>query len=205
MLLDNLDYINPYLFHKIMTKDLLNKQYEMIKSNTFYVKEKEKLKKIYDDYTGTNAIIEEKIMNREIFPYFFGSRLYSTKFIKKKKIKFNHTDIYNDIYPNILLARTLNMDKVEILNIPFYTRYRLKWESFHYHKNDLRVMISSLMKINVPKEKILIRLVDSYNYSVNERGYHNHSFLDIVVEFYDIEEFNLLLNQRNKKMIYKNK
>ena len=111
--------------------------------------------------------------------------------------------MYNDVYPNILLARNLDMNKVFICNSLFYTRYRLKWEQEDYNKNELKEMIQSLININVPKDKILIRLVDSYNYSVNIRGCHNQYFIDTIKEFYDIDEFNRLVDERNKKSIYK--
>lgn len=204
MLLDNLDYLNSDLFNKTITKEILENNYQMIKSNSFYIEESDnKKEKSVDDYVGTNSEIENKIINRNIFPYFFGCRIYLTRFIKKNKIKFNDTNMYNDVYPNILLARNLDMNKVFICNCLFYTRYRLKWESKDYNKFDLKDMIQSLININVPKDKILIRLVDSYNYSVNIRGCHNQYFIDIVREFYDIEEFNKLVDERNKKSIYK--
>lgn len=204
MLLDNLDYLNPNLFNKTITKEVLKNNYQMIKSNSFYVEESNNKKtKEKDDYVGTNLEIENKIINRNIFPYFFGCRIYLTKFIKKNKIKFNNTNMYNDVYPNILLARKLDMDKVFICNSLFYTRYRLKWETKDYNKNELKEMIQSLININVPKDKILIRLVDSYNYSVNIRGCHNQYFIDTIKEFYDIDQFNKLVDERNKKEIYK--
>ena len=189
MLLDNLDYLNPEIFNKIITKELLKKNYQMIKSN----------------YIGTNIEIENKILNRNIFPYFFGCRIYLTKFIRENKIKFNDTNMYNDVYPNILLARNLDMNKVFICNSLFYTRYRLKWEDKDYNKNELKDMIQSLININVSKDKILIRLVDSYNYSVNIRGCRNQYFIDTIKKFYDINEFNNLVKKRNDKSIYKNK
>ncbi len=204
MLLDNLDYLNPNLFNKTITKEVLKNNYQMIKSNSFYVEESNNKKtKEKDDYVGTNLEIENKIINRNIFPYFFGCRIYLTKFIKKNKIKFNNTNMYNDVYPNILLARKLDMDKVFICNSLFYTRYRLKWETKDYNKNELKEMIQSLININVPKDKILIRLVDSYNYSVNIRGCYNQYFIDTIKEFYDIDQFNKLVDERNKKEIYK--
>lgn len=205
MLLDNLDYLNPEIFNKIITKELLKKNYQMIKSNEFYVEENNKKVKNIDDYIGTNIEIENKILNRNIFPYFFGCRIYLTKFIRENKIKFNDTNMYNDVYPNILLARNLDMNKVFICNSLFYTRYRLKWEDKDYNKNELKDMIQSLININVSKGKILIRLVDSYNYSVNIRGCHNQYFIDTIKEFYDINEFNNLVKNRNDKSIYKNK
>ena len=205
MLLDNLDYLDYSLFNKVITKDLLRRQYYMIKSNYFYIKENSKINKVYDDYKGSNQEIEDKIMNRGIFPYFFGSRIYQTKFIKKNKIKFNDTNIYNDVYPNILLARKLDMNKILILDSPFYIRYRLEWKSADYNDNDLRDMIQSLIKIDVPKEKILIRLVDSYNYSVNIRGCHNQYFIDTIKDFFDVVTFEKLVTERNKKSIYKKK
>ena len=205
MLLDNLDYLNPEIFNKIITKELLKKNYQMIKSNEFYVEENNKKVKNIDDYIGTNIEIENKILNRNIFPYFFGCRIYLTKFIRENKIKFNDTNIYNDVYPNILLARNLDMNKVFICNSLFYTRYRLKWEDKDYNKNELKDMIQSLININVSKGKILIRLVDSYNYSVNIRGCRNQYFIDTIKEFYDINEFNNLVKKRNDKSIYKNK
>lgn len=206
MLLDNLDYLNPDLFNKTVTKEVLKNNYQMIKSNSFYIEESDnKKEKKIDDYVGTNLEIENKIINRNIFPYFFGCRIYLTKFIKKNKIKFNNTNMYNDVYPNILLARNLDMDKVFICDSLFYTRYRLKWESKDYNKNELKEMIQSLININVPKDKILIRLADSYNYSVNIRGCHNQYFIDTIKEFYDIDQFNKLVDERNKKSIYKNK
>ena len=113
--------------------------------------------------------------------------------------------MYNDVYPNILLARNLDMNKVFICNSLFYTRYRLKWEDKDYNKNELKDMIQSLININVSKDKILIRLVDSYNYSVNIRGCRNQYFIDTIKEFYDINEFNNLVKKRNDKSIYKNK
>lgn len=205
MLLDNLDYLNPEIFNKIITKELLKKNYQMIKSNEFYVEENNKKVKNIDDYIGTNIEIENKILNRNIFPYFFGCRIYLTKFIRENKIKFNYTNMYNDVYPNILLARNLDMNKVFICNSLFYTRYRLKWEDKDYNKNELKDMIQSLININVSKDKILIRLVDSYNYSVNIRGCRNQYFIDTIKEFYDINEFNNLVKKRNDKSIYKNK
>lgn len=205
MLLDNLDYLNPEIFNKIITKELLKKNYQMIKSNEFYIEENNKKVKNIDDYIGTNIEIENKILNRNIFPYFFGCRIYLTKFIRENKIKFNDTNMYNDVYPNILLARNLDMNKVFICNSLFYTRYRLKWEDKDYNKNELKDMIQSLININVPKDKILIRLVDSYNYSVNIRGCRNQYFIDTIKEFYDINEFNNLVKKRNDKSIYKNK
>lgn len=205
MLLDNLDYLNPEIFNKIITKELLKKNYQMIKSNEFYVEENNKKVKNIDDYIGTNIEIENKILNRNIFPYFFGCRIYLTKFIRENKIKFNDTNMYNDVYPNILLARNLDMNKVFICNSLFYTRYRLKWEDKDYNKNELKDMIQSLININVSKDKILIRLVDSYNYSVNIRGCRNQYFIDTIKEFYDINEFNNLVKKRNDKSIYKNK
>ena len=205
MLLDNLDYLNPEIFNKIITKELLKKNYQMIKSNEFYVEENNKKVKNIDDYIGTNIEIENKILNRNIFPYFFGCRIYLTKFIRENKIKFNDTNMYNDVYPNILLARNLDMNKVFICNSLFYTRYRLKWEDKDYNKNELKDMIQSLININVSKGKILIRLVDSYNYSVNIRGCRNQYFIDTIKEFYDINEFNNLVKKRNDKSIYKNK
>lgn len=205
MLLDNLDYLNPEIFNKIITKELLKKNYQMIKSNEFYVEENNKKVKNIDDYIGTNIEIENKILNRNIFPYFFGCRIYLTKFIIENKIKFNNTNMYNDVYPNILLARNLDMNKVFICNSLFYTRYRLKWEDKDYNKNELKDMIQSLININVSKGKILIRLVDSYNYSVNIRGCRNQYFIDTIKEFYDINEFNNLVKKRNDKSIYKNK
>ncbi len=205
MLLDNLDYLNPEIFNKIITKELLKKNYQMIKSNEFYVEENNKKVKNIDDYIGTNIEIENKILNRNIFPYFFGCRIYLTKFIRENKIKFNNTNMYNDVYPNILLARNLDMNKVFICNSLFYTRYRLKWEDKDYNKNELKDMIQSLININVSKGKILIRLVDSYNYSVNIRGCRNQYFIDTIKEFYDINEFNNLVKKRNDKSIYKNK
>lgn len=205
MLLDNLDYLNPEIFNKIITKELLKKNYQMIKSNEFYVEENNKKVKNIDDYIGTNIEIENKILNRNIFPYFFGCRIYLTKFIRENKIKFNDTNMYNDVYPNILLARNLDMNKVFICNSLFYTRYRLKWEDKDYNKNELKDMIQSLININVSKDKILIRLVDSYNYSVNIRGCRNQYFIDTIKKFYDINEFNNLVKKRNDKSIYKNK
>ena len=205
MLLDNLDYLNPEIFNKIITKELLKKNYQMIKSNEFYVEENNKKVKNIDDYIGTIIEIENKILNRNIFPYFFGCRIYLTKFIRENKIKFNDTNMYNDVYPNILLARNLDMNKVFICNSLFYTRYRLKWEDKDYNKNELKDMIQSLININVSKDKILIRLVDSYNYSVNIRGCRNQYFIDTIKKFYDINEFNNLVKKRNDKSIYKNK
>lgn len=64
-------------------------------------------------------------------------------------------------------------------------------------------MIESLISLNIPKNKILTRLVDSYNYSVNERNCNNQYFIDTIKEFYDINEFNKLLKERNNKAIYK--
>ena len=120
---------------------------------------------INEVYSHTlNMFLENKIMDRDVFPYFFGCRLYLTSFIKENKIKFNDTNMYNDIYPNILLARKLDMNKVLIINELFYTRYRIGWDKTYYNKNDLKSMIESLTNINVPKDKILTRLVDSYNY-----------------------------------------
>lgn len=205
MLLDNLDYLDVALFNKLITKEVLKNKYDMIKLNCFYVQVNGELEKKYDDYIGSNEDIEEKIINRQIFPYFFGTRIYQSKFLKYSKIKFNDTNIYNDVYPNILLARKLNMNKVLILNKPFYIRYRMEWESIDYNDDDLRTMIKSLMKIGVQKEKILIRLVDSYNYSVNIRGCQNHYFLDTIKDFFDINTFKKLVIERDKKAVYKKK
>ncbi len=202
MLLDNIDYLDAHLFNQVITKDILSSSYQMIKSNSFYIKENHKLNKLYDDYQGTNNDIETKIMNRDIFPYFFGSRIYQTKFIKQNNIKFNNTNIYNDVYPNILLARKLNMNKVLILTQPFYIRYRIKWTSEQYNPNDLKTMIQSLIDIKVPKEKILIRLADSYNYSVHERGCLNQYFLDAITPFFTIDTFKQVAATRNKQSIY---
>lgn len=129
MLLDNLAFLDYSLFNKAITKDMLKSQYDMIKSNCFYIKENNKLNKSYDDYNESNLEVEDKIMDRRIFPYFFEGRIYQTKLIKNNKIKFNDTNIYNDVYPNILLARKLDMNKVLILDSPFYIRYRLEWKS----------------------------------------------------------------------------
>lgn len=74
-----------------------------------------------------------------------------------------------------------------------------------YNKNDLRNMIKSLIEIDVPKEKILIRLVDSYNYSVNIWGCHNQYFIDTIKDFFDVDTFEKLVIERNKKLIYKKK
>ena len=84
----------------------------MIKSNLFYIEENNKKEKNIDNYVGTNIEIENKILNRNVFPYFFGCRIYLTKFIRKNKIKFNNTNMYNDVYPNIILVRNLDMNKV---------------------------------------------------------------------------------------------
>lgn len=205
MLLDNLDYLNPVLFNQTITSEILKNDYQMIKSNYFYIEENHHKTKYYDDYKGTNIEIENKIMDRGIFPYFFGARIYQTRFIKQHKIKFIDTDIYNDIYPNILLARNLDMSKVFICDDLFYTRYRIKWESMGYHEKDLRKMIQSLIKLNISEEKILLRLVDSYNYSVNERGCYNQYFMDTIREFYDIDVFCNLVKKRNNENIYNKK
>ncbi len=205
MLLDNLDYLNPTLFNQTITNEILKKDYQMIKSNWFYLEENNNKIRHYDDYKGTNLEIENKIMDRDIFPYFFGARIYQTRFIKKHKIRFIATNIYNDIYPNILLARNLDMSKVFICDALFYTRHRIKWEAMDYQKNDLKDMIKSLIKLNVPEDKILLRLVDSYNYSVNERGCCNQYFIDTIKEFYDIDVFHNLLKERNDKHIYDKK
>ena len=203
MLLDNIDYLEPNAFNETITKKILQGKYQMIKSNSFYIQENNNKTSHYDDYTGTNIDIENKIMARDIFPYFFGCRLYQTKFIKKNKIKFNNTNMYNDVYPNILLARKLDMNRILIIDSLFYTRFRIKWDQNDYSKNDLKNMIESLISLDIPKNKILTRLVDSYNYSVNERNCSNQYFIDTIKEFYDINEFNKLLKERNNKAIYK--
>ena len=202
MLLDNLDYLDYALFNSTITKKVLKNNYDMIKANHFYIRERNKLNECYDDFVGSNADIEDKIIDRRIFPYFFGNRIYNTRFIKINKILFNDTNIYNDVYPNILLARNINMEKVLIVNEPFYIRYRLEWKLVQYNEIDLKSMIKSLININVPKEKILIRLADSYNYSVNVRGCCNKYFMDSVKEFFDINTFKEIVSQRNKKSYY---
>ena len=203
MLLDNIDYLEPNVFNETITKKTLQCKYQMIKSNSFYIQENNNKTSHYDDYTGTNIDIENKIMARDIFPYFFGCRLYQTKFIKKNKIKFNNTNMYNNVYPNILLARKLDMNRILIIDDIFYTRCRIGWNHNDYNKNDLKNMIESLISLNIPKNKILTRLVDSYNYSVNERNCNNQYFIDTIKEFYDINEFDKLLKERNNKAIYK--
>lgn len=204
ILLDNTDCLDVTSFNKLISHQLLLKDYELIRTNYFLTVENNKSQKKYDDYTGTNKEIEEKIMNRKIFPYFFGNRIYKTSFIKKHNIRFNDTNMYNDVYPNILLARSLDMNKVLILDGLFYTRNRQDWHSFTYDKNDLKTMIESLIKIDVQKDQIFNRLVDSYNYSINERGGEKSYFISVVKDFFDIKDFNKAIKKRNKKSLYLN-
>lgn len=203
MLLDNIDYLESDVFNETITKKLLQNNYQMIKSNLFYIQENNNKTKHYDDYNGTNIEIENKIMSRDIFPYFFGCRIYQTKFINKNKIRFNNTNMYNDVYPNILLARKLDINRILTIKDIFYTRCRIKWNNNEYNEDDLKIMIQSLISLNISKNKILIRLVDSYNYSVNERNCDNQYFIDTIKQFYDIDKFNKLLKERNDKFIYK--
>ena len=199
MLLDNLDYLDVSLFNKTITLGLLKKNYDMIKTNKFYVKEDDEIITKIDLYEGTNLEIEDKIMNTLIVPYFFGGRIYNTKFIKKNKIVFNDTDMYNDVYPNILLARNINTNKLLIINEPFYTRMRLKWKPTSYKFGDLGEMIKSLVNINVDEELLLKRLANAYNYSVNIRGCKSKYFYDTIKDFFDIDTFKELVMTNNKK------
>lgn len=205
ILLDNLDYLDVSLFNKNITLELLKNDYDMIKTNKFYVKEDEEVIIKNDLYEGTNLEIENKIMNTLIVPYFFGGRIYNTKFIKKNKIVFNDTDMYNDVYPNILLARNININKLLIINKPFYTRVRLKWELKSYIFGDLGEMIKSLININVDEELLLKRLANAYKYSVNIRGCKSEYFYDTIKNFFDVNSFKKLVVEGNKKSIRKNK
>ena len=199
MLLDNLDYLDVSLFNETITLELLKKNYDMIKTNKFYVKEEDELIIKTDLYEGSNLEIENKIMNTLIVPYFFGGRIYNTKFMKKNKILFNDTDMYNDVYPNILLARNINIDKLLIINEPFYTRMRLKWKPTSYKFGDLGEMIKSLIDINVDEDLLLKRLANAYNYSVNIRGCKSKYFFDTIKDFYNVEEFKKLIKENTKK------
>ena len=195
MLLDNLDNLDVPLFNKNITLELLKNNYDMIKTNKFYVKEEDKTTIKTDLYEGSNLEIENKIMNTLIVPYFFGGRIYNTKFIQRNKIAFNDTDMYNDIYPNILLARNINVNKLLIINVPFYTRMTLRWEPISYKFSDLEEMIKSLININVDEDLLLKRLANAYNYSVNIRGCKSQYFFDTIKDFYNIEDFKKLLKE----------
>ncbi len=195
MLLDNLDYLDVPLFNENITLELLKNNYDMIKTNKFYVKEEDKTTIKTDLYEGSNLEIENKIMNTLIVPYFFGGRIYNTKFIQRNKIAFNDTDMYNDIYPNILLARNINVNKLLIINVPFYTRMTLRWEPISYKFSDLEEMIKSLININVDEDLLLKRLANAYNYSVNIRGCKSQYFFDTIKDFYNIEDFKKLLKE----------
>lgn len=205
MLLDNLDYLDVSLFNKTITLELLKNNYDMIKTNKFYVKEGDEIATKIDLFEGTNLELENKMMNTLIVPYFFGGRIYNTKFIKKNKIIFNDTDMYNDVYPNILLARNININKLLIINEPFYIRMRLKWKPTSYKFGDLGEMIESLININVDEELLLKRVANAYNYSVNIRGCKSQYFYDTIKDFFDVEEFEKQVVEMTKKSTHKKK
>lgn len=202
MLLDNIDYLDVQEFNKFITPDLLTQNYQLIKSNDFLYIDNNQIKPVHDDFVGSNQVLENKLLTRGIFPYFFGCRIYNTKFIKNNQIKFNNTDIFNDVYPNILLIR--NLTNYKIINSPFYVRQRISSDSFLYKVSDLREMIDSLMRLNIDRNIILYRLADSYNYCINIRYNPKHTelFLGAIDGIFTKDEFLSTVKSRNSAKIY---
>ena len=202
ILLDNADYLDVDLLYTLLPR--LNHEYDLIVTNKFYIEENNCKYLNVDNFYGSNVELENKIMTRKILPYFFGPRIYKTKFIVDNQIKMNPTNIFNDVYPNILVTR--HVKTYLAVDIPFYTRKRLNWNNTKINMNasaDLRNMLENLINLNIDKKLILYRVVDSCNYSVNIRQNDINIYIQAIQGLFDEKEFLELLYNRNDVNLYK--